>query len=86
MLPNEMKKQPKLCCIADMVILGYLVFSEGSQVIEQCPGKGPKMPVLAAAQGRKWRGRTLVERNLVESPFLRKPDFGRIHFSKFGLW
>jgi hypothetical protein len=29
---------------------------------------------------------TLVERNLVESLFLRKPDFGRIHFSKFGLW
>jgi hypothetical protein len=31
-------------------------------------------------------GRTLVEKNSVESPFLRKPELGRIHFNKFGLW
>jgi hypothetical protein len=44
------------------------------QVRRSCPGLG--------AGG----GRTLVERTLVESPFLHKPDFGRIHFNKFGLW
>jgi hypothetical protein len=31
-------------------------------------------------------GQTLGERNLVESPFLPKPDYGRIHSNKPVFW